>query len=105
MMIKTQRAYVAVVFTCLSGLAIAEPTQDSSNISVSSNVSLVSDYIWRGQSQTWGKPALQVGTEASHTTGAYAGFWASTVSSQWVPGANVETDWYVGFRGKLPNTL
>jgi hypothetical protein len=105
MMIKTQRAYIVVVLAFISGLAIAEPNQDNSTISVSSNIALVSDYIWRGQSQTWGKPALQIGTEASHTSGVYAGFWASTVSSQWVPGAHVETDWYIGLRDKFPNTL
>ncbi|MFA6121136.1 MAG: TorF family putative porin [Sideroxydans sp.] len=105
MTIDTQRAYVFVILAFLSGMANAETDQGNTNISVSSNVALVSDYIWRGQSQTWGKPALQVGTEASHTSGAYAGFWASTVSSQWVPGAQFETDWYVGFRNKFPATL
>jgi len=99
------RAYVVAMIAFMSGLAVAEPNQGSSSITVASNVALVSDYIWRGQSQTWGKPALQVGTEASHTSGAYAGFWASTVSSQWVPGAQAETDWYIGFRDKLPATL
>jgi uncharacterized protein (TIGR02001 family) len=63
-----------------------------------SSVSLVSDYIWRGQSQTWGNPAVQAGIEADHISGAYAGFWASNVSSNWLPNANVETDWSLGFR-------
>jgi uncharacterized protein (TIGR02001 family) len=62
------------------------------------SVSLVSDYLWHGQSQTWGHPAVQVGLEADHASGFYAGVWASNVSSHWLPSANLETDWSVGFR-------
>lgn len=81
----------------------AESSQ--SDTAVSGAVTLVSDYIWRGQSQTWGEPALQLGIEASHVAGAYAGFWASNDSDQWVPGAHLETDWYAGFRSKFPGAL
>ena len=63
-----------------------------------SSISLVSDYIWRGQTQTWGKPAVQAGIEADHASGFYAGFWGSNVSSHWLPNANLETDWSIGFR-------
>lgn len=70
-------------------------------IAVTGAITLINDYIWRGQSQTWGKPALQLGVEASHGGGVYGGFWASNVSDQWVPGTHVETDWYVGYRNKF----
>lgn len=66
------------------------------------SISLVSDYIFRGQSQTWGKPAIQFSVEADHASGLYAGFFASNVSDNWIPGAHVETDYYGGFRGNLP---
>lgn len=66
------------------------------------SVSLVSDYIFRGQSQTWGRPAVQFSVEADHRSGFYAGFFASNVSDNWIPGAHVETDYYAGFRGSLP---
>jgi uncharacterized protein (TIGR02001 family) len=62
------------------------------------SATLVSDYIWRGQTQTWGNPAVQFGIEADHASGAYAGFWASNVSSHWLPNANVEMDFSAGFR-------
>lgn len=62
------------------------------------SATLVSDYIWRGQTQTWGNPAVQFGIEADHKSGAYAGFWASNVSSHWLPNANVEMDFSAGFR-------
>jgi len=66
------------------------------------SVSVVSDYIFRGQSQTWGKPAAQFSAEADHKSGLYAGFFISNVSDNWLPGASVETDLYAGFRGNLP---
>jgi uncharacterized protein (TIGR02001 family) len=65
------------------------------------SVSLVSDYIWRGQTQTWGHPAVQAGIEADHASGFYAGVWGSNVSSHWLPNANLETDWSVGFRNSF----
>jgi uncharacterized protein (TIGR02001 family) len=65
-------------------------------------VSLVSDYIFRGQSQSWGKPSLQVFVEADHKSGFYAGFSAESVSDKWLPGANLEADYFAGFRNTLP---
>ena len=62
------------------------------------SATLVSDYIWHGQSQTWGNPAIQFGLEVDHASGAYAGVWASNVSSKWLPNTNLETDWSVGYR-------
>jgi uncharacterized protein (TIGR02001 family) len=76
-----------------------------SDTAVSGTLALVSNYVWRGQSQTWGNPALQLGVEAVHGSGAYAGFWTSNVSDQWVPGTRLETDWYAGKRGHLPYAL
>jgi uncharacterized protein (TIGR02001 family) len=65
------------------------------------SISFVSDYIWHGQTQTWSKPAVQAGIEVDHASGFYAGFWGSNVSSHWLPNANLETDWTVGFRNSF----
>lgn len=89
---------------CISHAAFATETA-SSDTTLSGTLALVSNYVWRGQSQTWGKPALQFGVELGHVSGAYAGCWASNVSDQWVPGTRLETDWYAGMRGNLPETL
>lgn len=82
--------------------AAAEPTPDWT---FPMSVSLVSDYIFRGQSQTWGRPAVQFGVEADHKSGFYAGFFASNVSDHWLPGAKAETDLYAGFRGSFTDDL
>lgn len=65
--------------------------------------SIVSDYIWHGQSQTWGNPAVQFGIEADHASGFYAGVWGSNVSSNWLPNANLEMDLSAGYRNTFLN--
>ena len=66
------------------------------------SATIASDNIFRGQSQTWGKPALMLGVEADHISGLYAGLATANVSDHWLPGAHVEVDYYAGFRDKLP---
>jgi hypothetical protein len=43
------------------------------------NISMVSDYRFRGISQTFKEPALQGGIDYSHASGGYLGTWASNV--------------------------
>ena len=45
------------------------------------NAAFVSNYIFRGLTQTFGKPAVQVGFDYAHSSGAYAGLWGSNISS------------------------
>ena len=61
----------------------------------------VTDYYFRGLTQTWGGPAIQGGFDVSHTSGLYAGFWASNVSGNQYAGGSLETDWYGGYNYKL----
>lgn len=69
------------------------------------NVGVVSNYIFRGISQTQHKPALQGGFDYAHASGLYAGFWASNVS--WVKETgfkdnnSLEMDFYGGYKGTL----
>lgn len=86
-------------------LAHAEEAAPASDWTVPMSVMLVSDYIFRGQSQTWGGPALQFSIEAAHRSGFYAGFFASNVSDHWLPGAAVETDLYGGYRTRVADTI
>jgi uncharacterized protein (TIGR02001 family) len=65
------------------------------------NVGVVSDYLFRGISQTRGKPALQGGADYSHSSGLYAGIWGSTI--KWVSDAQntnvpLEVDVYGGYK-------
>ncbi len=56
---------------------------------VTGNLSLASQYIFRGLSQTNGDPALQGGMDYSHASGFYAGTWLSNIS--WFTGQNANT--------------
>ncbi|WP_431104138.1 TorF family putative porin [Roseateles noduli] len=67
------------------------------------NVAFVSDYRFRGISQTWKRPAVQAGFDYSHSSGLYLGIWASNVSgNSYNNGAGMEWDLYGGY--KLPVT-
>lgn len=63
------------------------------------NLTLISDYRFRGISQTYGKPALQGGFDYSHASGIYVGNWNSNVSQgAGFPGGNLEMDFYGGWK-------
>ena len=62
----------------------------------------VSDYVWRGVSQTMEDPALQVELVAEHASGFYAGGFASNVDfGDPDDGIDYEVEAYVGWAGAL----
>ncbi len=70
------------VFIGTSSLASAEYTWETGflgDFTFSANVALTSDYVWRYASQTDEKGAIQGGFDVAHSTGLYAGTWASNV--------------------------
>ncbi len=79
-------------------------TDATSAHSLAANVSLASQYRYRGIAQTDGDPALQGGFDYAHSSGVYLGTWASNVS--WLADSNddvsnsLELDVYGGWRGK-----
>ncbi len=98
-----------IVITCaaaiaaLSGNVHAQATPEHE---LSYNIGVVSDYRFRGVTQTDSKPALQGGIDYSHTpSGFYAGTWASTIT--WIDDAggdgNIEIDLYAGKTGEFGN--
>ncbi len=95
-------AAVAGAFS-LSSAAIAADAAPTPVHSFTPNVGLVSDYLFRGVSQTHGKPALQGGVDYAHASGLYAGIWGSTIT--WVKDANgkgsTEVDIYGGYKNSF----
>ncbi len=61
------------------------------------NAALVSDYRFRGFSQTNLKPAVQAGFDLTHQSGFYLGNWNSNVASELFSGGNLEMDAYGGY--------
>lgn len=70
---------------------------------LSFNVGVVSEYRYRGISQTRLKPALQGGIDYASPSGFYIGAWASTI--KWIKDgggdANVEIDVYGGYKTEV----
>jgi uncharacterized protein (TIGR02001 family) len=73
---------------------------------LTANVGLFSEYIFRGISQTGGKPAVQGGFDYAHSSGFYAGTWASNIS--WLEDfgaysrSSLEWDFYGGYKNNFP---
>ena len=95
---KTKLAIAAALaLTCVSTFAADPPKSDWT---ITGNAGLFSDYRFRGISQTNEKPAFQGGIDISHASGFYVGNWNSNVDSAFFNGANIEMDFYRGY--KLP---
>lgn len=76
---------------------------------LSGSLTLTSDYVFRGYTQTNKKPALQGGIEFEAESGFYAGAWGSSIS--WLSDADpdvssqLELDGYIGYRNQLSDTI
>ncbi len=81
-----------------SGIASAQQAAPAPS-PVAGNMTLVSEYRFRGIDQTYGKPAIQGGFDYSHASGVYLGNWDSNVSQgAGYPGGNLEMDFYGGWK-------
>lgn len=81
----------------------AEPTSPHT---LTGNVAAVSDYRFRGVSQTYRQPAIQGGLDYTHASGFYLGNWNSSVSSNsYNNGSGLEVDMYGGYRFPLTKQL
>jgi uncharacterized protein (TIGR02001 family) len=66
---------------------------------ITGNMSLVSDYRFRGLTQTFEEPALQGGFDYAHSSGIYLGNWNSSISDNFYAGSPLEMDFYGGYKG------
>lgn len=93
----------------LSGLISVPALAEDSPHSVSFNVGVTTDYIFRGVTQSQHDPAISGGVDYSHSSGLYAGTWLST--QKWVSdafpaapyktGSDYEWDVYGGYKGAV----
>ncbi len=103
----------AVAFAAVAGTAQAQtpapaPTPPPPEHTVTANVGIFSEYIFRGISQTAKEPALQGGFDYAHSSGFYAGTWASNISWLQDFGAysrsSLEWDFYGGFKANFADS-
>lgn len=105
MQIKT-KTLLALASALVGTAAMAQAAAPAEPVStLSFNVGAVSDYRFRSIAQTSFKPALQVGVDYAHKSGAYVGAFASNV--RWIKdyvGAtdgSTEVDLYGGYKGEI----
>jgi uncharacterized protein (TIGR02001 family) len=72
----------------------------------SSNVTLTSNYLYRGVTQTADRGAIQGGFDYANPNGVYVGAWGSNISwltdpstGSYTSGASLELDTYAGYSG------
>jgi len=84
--------------------AAAQDAEPPKAFTISGSAALVSDYRFRGVSQSDEEMAVQAGFTVAHETGFYAGVWGSNLSG-WgtFGGANMELDVIGGFKYEFAN--
>lgn len=117
-----------LVASCLSLFAIApafaeevmlseEITPEASEKSgLSGDLTLTSNYIYRGVTQTAGSPTIQGGIDYVHSSNFYIGAWASgasifrdlntaTAGAEGAPNSRFELDTYFGYKNAINKDL
>jgi len=105
---KTLKLALAAALT-LPAMSVFAEEEAASDHSVSYNMALHSEYIFRGYTQTHNDPALSGGVDYEHSSGFYLGTWLSNVS--WIRdngasdgGHSLEIDVYGGYAGEIGDT-
>lgn len=101
-----QKTLLALATTMTLAMPMLAQAQDAVD-PLTFNVSLTTDYKYRGISQSRNKPALQGGADYAFSNGFYIGTWASTI--HWIKDSggkgNVELDLYGGYKGTITEGL
>lgn len=94
--------------SALITLSVATPalaqdeTSDDLGLKVTGTAAIVSDYRFRGFSQTGEDPAAQAGITVTHKSGFYVGTWASTIDLPAVGNSlNTEIDLFAGYSKEI----
>ena len=71
--------------------------EESSDLGISANMAMTSNYVWRGMTQTGNSPAIAGGVDLDYK-GAYVGVWGSSFEGD---KASMETDVYLGYANEI----
>ncbi|MEA3492561.1 MAG: TorF family putative porin [Campylobacterota bacterium] len=74
--------------------------EEKSDLSISANLAITSNYVWRGMSQSKDSPAVQGGVDIEYR-GFYLGTWGSNVDFGANDGNSLEADFYAGYKAEL----
>jgi uncharacterized protein (TIGR02001 family) len=98
-----KRTVMAGAVAAALGSGLVQAAEPASPHTLTGNVGLYSQYIFRGLTQTNRDPALQGGFDYSHSSGFYAGTWASNISwlrdgGYYNGSGSLEWDFYGGYK-------
>jgi uncharacterized protein (TIGR02001 family) len=82
--------------------AVTAPAEPAPPYTLSFNLGLYSNYMFRGVNLSDG-PAVQGGIDYAHSSGLYAGTWFSTIDPQASAGNHQEVDLYAGYAHTFDN--
>ena len=105
-----KKSIIAGLTAAALGSVTAQAQQaPASPHTITGNIGLFSQYIFRGLTQTNEEPALQGGLDYGHASGFYVGTWGSNVSwlqdgGSYRAGGSLELDIYGGFKGAIGKT-
>ena len=89
----------SAVASALAAPMAAQAQAPATPSSVTGNMTIASDYRFRGISQTFKGPTIQGGIDYSHSSGLYLGNWNSNVSGLlYNAGPGIEMDFYGGWK-------
>ena len=94
-----------------TGIAARDETDPPAEFTITGYAALVSDYRFRGLSQSAGDPAIQGSININHSSGFYVGTWASSIEFKNlgpIPDSvygNLEVDVYGGWTGTLGSAV
>jgi uncharacterized protein (TIGR02001 family) len=99
MRIRNSRFFAATILFGMSAGSIAHADNPSAyNPKLTGSLTVTSDYVFRGITQSNEKPAMQAAVTLGDTTGPYIGAWASNVDFNDGDEAKVELDLSGGYK-------
>jgi len=92
------RSSILCAAAALPVAANAQAAKPEPDYTLSGNLTIGSDYRFRGFSQTDYQPTIQGGVDFAHKSGFYVGNWNSNISSKLYNGSPIEMDFYGGWK-------
>ncbi len=103
---KTRFVCLALAAASMSVPAFAqdEAAEETKAVTINGTATIVSDYRFRGISQTDKNIALQGSITATHESGLYASVWGSSIDEYVAAGGDQEIDLIAGFKKTMGGT-
>jgi uncharacterized protein (TIGR02001 family) len=95
---------LGLALVTLSTPAFAEEAEETPAVTINGTATVVSDYRFRGISQTDKDFALQGSITLTHKSGFYASVWGSSIDDYVAAGSDQELDLIVGFKKTFGGT-